>query len=72
MFGLFDFFNLLINGVIPVSFICFFGFFLGKKNFFEVVEANIILKFVGLVAVPAMSADIIIKLDFENINIPCT
>ena len=70
MFDLFEFFNLLINGVIPVSFICFFGFFLGKKNFFEVVEANIILKFVGLVAVPAMSADIILKLDFANINFP--
>ena len=68
MFSLFDFFNLLINSVIPVSFICFFGFFLGKKNLFEVVEANIILKFVGLIAVPAMSADIILKLDFANIN----
>ena len=68
MLSLFDFFNLLINGVIPVSFICFFGFFLGKKNLFKVTEANIILKFVGLVAVPAMSADIILKLDFSNIN----
>ncbi|MFL2802580.1 MAG: AEC family transporter [Paracoccaceae bacterium] len=68
MFDLFDFFNLLVNGVIPVSFICFFGFFLGKKNLFEVVEANIILKFVGIVAVPAMSVDIILKLNFENIN----
>ena len=68
MFGLFDYLNLLFNGVIPVSFICFFGYFLGKKNLFEVVEANIILKFVGLVAVPAMSTDIILKLDFANIN----
>ena len=68
MLSLFDFFNLLVNGVIPVSFICFFGFFLGKKNLFKVAEANIILKFVGLVAVPAMSADIILKLDFSNIN----
>ena len=68
MLSLFDFFNLLVNGVIPVSFICFFGFFLGKKNLFKVTEANIILKFVGLVAVPAMSADIILKLDFSNIN----
>ena len=50
--------ELLFNGVIPVAFISFFGFYLGKKSIFSYEDAKMILKFVGTVAVPAMSADI--------------
>ena len=63
------FIELLFNGVVPVAFISFFGFYLGKKNIFSYEDAKTILKFVGMVAVPAMSADIVLSIDFLSIDL---
>lgn len=63
------FFELLFNGVVPVAFISFFGFYLGKKKIFYQEDANTILKFVGMIAVPAMSADIMLKINFTKIDL---
>ena len=60
--------ELLFNGVIPVAFISFFGFYLGKKSIFSYEDAKMILKFVGTVAVPAMSADIVLSINFLTID----
>ncbi len=66
MANILSFMELLFNGVVPVAFISFLGFYLGKKNIFTHEDAKIILKFVGMVAVPAMSADIVLKINFNS------
>jgi len=69
MANLLAFIELLFNGVVPVAFISFFGFYLGKEKIFVLEDAKTILKFVGMVAVPAMSADIVLKINFAKIDL---
>ena len=69
MVDLFALAKLLLDSVIPVSAICLLGFFFGKKKLFSSADANVILKFVGIIAVPAISADIILSLNFYSIDI---
>ena len=43
------YFGILINSVLPIIFISFIGFILGKKGIFSLEEARIINKFVAMI-----------------------
>ena len=46
------YFGILINSVLPIIFISFIGFVLGKKGIFSLEEARIINKFVAMIGSP--------------------
>ena len=46
------YFGILINSVLPIIFISFIGFVLGKKGIFSLEEARIINKFVAIIGGP--------------------
>ena len=63
------YFGILINSVLPIIFISFIGFVLGKKGIFSLEEARIINKFVAMIGVPAISIAILQKGSLDNLNL---
>ena len=63
------YFGILINSVLPIIFISFIGFVLGKKGIFSFEEARIINKFVAMIGVPAISIAILQKGSLDNLNL---
>ncbi len=54
--------------MIPVSIICFVGYIFGINSIFQKSQANTLLSFVGLIGVPAIIINILINIDFENLD----
>ena len=63
------YFGILINSVLPIIFISFIGFVLGKKGIFSLEEARIINKFVAMIGVPAIAIAILQKGSLDNLNL---
>ena len=63
------YFGILINSVLPIIFISFIGFVLGKKGIFSLEEDRIINKFVAMIGVPAISIAILQKGNLDNLNL---
>lgn len=58
-------FGVLIDAVFPVAFIFGVGYILGILKLFDKQQALTILKFVGLLGVPAISASVLITTDLK-------
>ena len=58
-------YGVLIDAVFPVAFIFGVGYILGILKLFDKQQALTILKFVGLLGVPAISASVLITTDLK-------
>jgi len=62
---LIDFF---LNSFFPVAILIFVGFVAAKKSFFSYSESLAIIKYVGLIAVPAITLKMTLSINFSIIN----
>ena len=60
-----DFF---VNSFLPVAILIFLGFIAAKKSFFNYSESLAIIKYVGLIAVPAITLKMTLSINFSIIN----
>ncbi|MDA0916286.1 MAG: AEC family transporter [Proteobacteria bacterium] len=60
-----DFF---LNSFFPVAILIFVGFVAAKKSFFSYAESLAIIKYVGLIAVPAITLKMTLSINFSTIN----
>ena len=60
--------SLLLNSFLPVAFLILLGFVSAKKKVFDYKQSLAILKYVGVVAVPALTLKMIISINLSNLN----
>ena len=60
--------SLLLNSFLPVAFLILLGFVSAKKKVFNYKQSLAILKYVGVVAVPALTLKMIISINLSNLN----
>ena len=60
-----DFF---VNSFLPVAILIFLGFIAAKKSLFNYSESLAIIKYVGLIAVPAITLKMTLSINFSIIN----
>ena len=60
--------QVLFNGVMPIFAIAAIGYFLGKRNIFDVAAAGTINKFAFLIAIPALNFRLIINAPFSEFD----
>ena len=60
--------NLLINSFAPVAILILIGYISAKKSIFSKENSIAIIKYVGVVAVPALTLKIILSINISNVN----
>ena len=60
--------NLLINSFAPVAILILIGYISAKKSIFSKENSIAIIKYVGVVAVPALTLKIILSISISNVN----
>ena len=60
--------NLLINSFAPVAILILIGYISAKKSIFSKENSIAIIKYVGVVAVPALTLKIILSMSISNVN----
>ena len=60
--------NLLINSFAPVAILILIGYISAKKSIFSSENSVAIIKYVGVVAVPALTLKIILSISISNVN----
>ena len=60
--------NLLINSFAPVAILILIGYVSAKKSLFSKENSIAIIKYVGVVAVPALTLKIILSISISNVN----
>ena len=60
--------NLLVNSFAPVAILILIGYISAKKSIFSGENAKAIIKYVGVVAVPALTLKIILSISISNVN----
>ncbi len=60
--------QLLINSFLPVALLILLGYFFAKKSIFRYEDALSIIKYIGVIAVPALTLKMTISISFSNVN----
>ena len=60
--------QLLINSFLPVSLLILLGYFTAKKTIFQYEDALSIIKYIGVIAVPALTLNMTVSISFANVN----
>ena len=60
--------QLLINSFLPVALLMLLGYFSAKKNIFKYEDALSIIKYIGVIAVPALTLNMTVSISFSNVN----
>ena len=60
--------NLLINSFVPVAILILIGYISAKKSIFSKENSIAIIKYVGVIAVPALTLKIILSISISNVN----
>ena len=60
--------QILINSFLPVSLLILLGYFTAKKTIFQYEDALSIIKYIGVIAVPALTLNMTVSISFANIN----
>ena len=60
--------QLLINSFLPVALLMLLGYFSAKKNIFKYEDALSIIKYIGVIAVPALTLNMTVSISFANVN----
>ena len=60
--------NLLINSFAPVAILILIGYISAKKSIFSIEDSVAIIKYVGVVAVPALTLKVILSINISNVN----
>ena len=60
--------QILLNGVLPIFAIGMIGFFMGKRDVFDLSSALVINKFIFLVAIPVLAFRLIINAPFSEFD----
>ena len=60
--------NLLINSFAPVAILILIGYISAKKSIFSIENSVAIIKYVGVVAVPALTLKVILSINISNVN----
>ena len=62
-------FGVFANSVLPVASIFFIGFWMGRRNIFQLSDASLFFRFVGQIAVPAIIFSILLSTDFSSLDL---
>ena len=60
--------QLLINSFLPVSLLILLGYVSAKKTIFQYEDALSIIKYIGVIAVPALTLNMTVSISFANVN----
>ena len=60
--------QILINSFIPVALLILFGYISAKKTIFKYEDALSIIKYIGVIAVPALTLKMTVSISFSNVN----
>ena len=60
--------QILINSFMPVALLILFGYISAKKTIFKYEDAFSIIKYIGFIAVPALTLKMTISISFSNVN----
>ena len=60
--------QLLINSFLPVSLLILLGYVSAKKTEFQYEDALSIIKYIGVIAVPALTLNMTVSISFANVN----
>ena len=60
--------QILINSFMPVALLILFGYISAKKTIFKYEDALSIIKYIGVIAVPALTLKMTVSISFSNVN----
>ena len=60
--------QLLINSFLPVALLMLLGYVSAKKTIFKYEDAISIIKYIGIIAVPALTLKMTVSISFSNVN----
>ena len=60
--------QLLINSFLPVALLMLLGYVSAKKTIFKYEDALSIIKYIGVIAVPALTLKMTVSISFSNVN----
>ena len=60
--------KLLVNSFAPVAILILIGYISAKKSIFSIENSVAIIKYVGVVAVPALTLKVILSINISNVN----
>ena len=60
--------QILINSFMPVALLILFGYISAKKTIFKYEDALSIIKYIGFIAVPALTLKMTVSISFSNVN----
>ena len=60
--------QILINSFMPVALLILFGYISAKKTIFKYKDALSIIKYIGVIAVPALTLKMTVSISFSNVN----
>ena len=60
--------QLLINSFLPVALLILLGYVCAKKLIFKYEDALSIIKYIGFIAVPALTLKMTVSISFSNVN----